>query len=481
MSVRPWLGRLAIPRRITLLALIAYGVTVAALGWLLPPSPRLILAAAEKLSLVGFSPDGHWFATRPRPAGGYPERSTGPIRFWDVATGRQVFTLLDDAEGLFDAKLAAHGQTLAVQQGCELGVLDLKSRAEIGRWTIAPKDCCFPTDFEFAPDGGTLAYTMRDEQCRSWCVRVWDVERREQRFELAGLSGPLVFSPNSEMLLTGVEHLNMRPAAAPGPPALRLWSVRTGKQISSYSDLDPSEATNALVFAPDGTRIAFRDGGGIKIIAPNSAAVPLHLPRALYGWFTHDSTKIITYVVDYPGQGMAFAVWDAETGQFLYDLYSHHYPASGSANVSPDLRWVGYSHTDPTSLQYQFGDAVEKFGRRWQSSWLRNYGWYYTLHVVDVHRRKEVAALPGCDRFLFSPDNGCLATTCENSLRYDDGTVALWDLPPRKPWVRIFGWALLVPLGVLSLAGLRQRWRRPTEGGPGPGGGSGPRCNETLQ
>jgi WD40 repeat protein len=464
MSVRPRLGGLAILRRITLLALTAYGVTAAALWWWLAPRPRLILAASEKLSLVGFSPDGRWLATVPRRAGPHPERSPGPIRFWDVATGEQVFTLLDDAEGLFEAKLAPDGQTLAVQQGCDLVVLDLKSRAEIGRLTVAPKDCCYPTDFEFAPDARTLAYAVRGNQGRYSCVRVWDVPRREQRFQLTGLSGPLVFSPSGELLLTGLEHPNTRPAATPWPPALRLWSTRTGQQISSYSDLDPSWPTGAIVFAPDGARIAFRDAvEGIKLISPVAAAEPLLLPKAMWGCFTPDGARIITLIIDKPGQTgrcMGITVWDAEAGQLLYDVYAlPHTTSCAGFKVSPDGRWAGFSHTTHPSrrVAYHFWDAVETLGQRWQG--LRDHGFYYTLHVFDVEGRKEVAALPGCDRFLFSPDNRCLATTCENSLSYNDGTVALWELPPGKPFGRIFGWALLVALGVIGVAGLWRRWQ----------------------
>src|SRR5262249_54139193 len=56
------------------------------------------------------------------------------------------------------------------------------------------------------------------------------------------------------------------------------------------------------------------------------------------------------------------------------------------------------------------------------------------LHVArlwDVERPQELACFPDCQQALYSPDGKTLATA------HRDGTIRLWDVPPRKPLLAI--------------------------------------------
>jgi hypothetical protein len=75
--------------------------------------------------------------------------------------------------------------------------------------------------------------------------------------------------------------------------------------------------------------------------------------------------------------------------------------------------------------------------------------------LFDGFERREVAALPG-RQACFSPNGRWLATIDA------DGVVRVWELPLRKPWARILGFAAIATL-VCALAYLLIRWpfRRP--------------------
>jgi WD40 repeat protein len=78
------------------------------------------------------------------------------------------------------------------------------------------------------------------------------------------------------------------------------------------------------------------------------------------------------------------------------------------------------------------------------------------------HQRPRAPSFDDCYQALYSPDGKTLATA------HADGTVRLWDVPPRKPVLAIVGTSLVLWLSVLvgiRLWGRLVRWwfrmRRP--------------------
>jgi WD40 repeat protein len=61
----------------------------------------------------------------------------------------------------------------------------------------------------------------------------------------------------------------------------------------------------------------------------------------------------------------------------------------------------------------------------------------------DVERCQELACFPDCQQALYSPDGKTLATA------HTDGTIRLWDLPPRKPVLAILAASLVLWFALL--------------------------------
>ncbi len=126
------------------------------------------------------------------PAQGNP----GPVRLWDVASGRQV------------AQLEGH-------QRCSI-------------------------DVGFSPDGRLLATTGEDGT-----VRLWDVATRAPRAVLRGHTGPVwrvVFSADGKQLASGSDDRT-----------IRFWDARTGDPLEV---IPVGSVVYGLAFSPDGTRLA---------------------------------------------------------------------------------------------------------------------------------------------------------------------------------------------------------------------------------
>jgi WD40 repeat protein len=78
----------------------------------------------------------------------------------------------------------------------------------------------------------------------------------------------------------------------------------------------------------------------------------------------------------------------------------------------------------------------------------------YSTLLYNVHERREIARLPGWHA-RFSPNGRWLATADKT------GRVRIWELPLRRPWLYIVGFASLAAVGcALTLRGTRlvSRW-----------------------
>ena len=83
-----------------------------------------------------------------------------------------------------------------------------------------------------------------------------------------------------------------------------------------------------------------------------------------------------------------------------------------------------------------------------------SYGYDGVARLWDVERCKELACFEDCDQVLYSPDGKTLATA------HRDGTVRLWDVPPRKPMLAILGTSLVLWFALLLSIQLGQQFFR---------------------
>lgn len=182
--------------------LAIFAISAAGLWWLLPAGPRLTLPVGNQAAFAGFLPDGQTVATKTLPQNRMVFGEVGgPVRLWDVKTGRQRRQFADGLkyfDVLFspDSKLAATVNWVDGQ--CE--IWDTANGQQ--RFTVATRRQAGPSFFNspppvaFSADARSLAVPSPD-----WDLQLWDLP-----------SGRL------RMTVPSVRCFALRPTARRSPP-----------------------------------------------------------------------------------------------------------------------------------------------------------------------------------------------------------------------------------------------------------------------
>jgi WD40 repeat protein len=208
----------------------------------------------------------------------------GKLVLWDVRTGKVLQTFKGALTGIYAVALSADGKTVAAS-----GSRGLDLEAPIRLWTVATGAFLGElkghhlrvVSLSFSPDGKSLVSVCSDETVRLWDVpkrkevrrfktpaaaaafspdgktlawaaysgrvHCWDVATKKERlsFRVPEIKvDALAFSPDSELLATAGDH------------AVRLWSVKTGKEVRPYSQ--SGSGLFSVAVSPDGKRLAAR-------------------------------------------------------------------------------------------------------------------------------------------------------------------------------------------------------------------------------
>ena len=152
---------------------------------------------SDQVRSLTFAPDGKTLAS-----GSFD----GTVKLWDLANGRQCFTLRGDEKHrrVYCVAFSPDGKDLAFG----LGATPAGDKGMVVLWNLAARRERIRTPGEssffavaFAPDGRTLASGGGDR-----VVKLWDIETGKERATLVGHEGyieSLAFSPDGRMLITG--------------------------------------------------------------------------------------------------------------------------------------------------------------------------------------------------------------------------------------------------------------------------------------
>jgi WD40 repeat protein len=167
------------------------------------------------------------------------------IHVYDAATGKEVKQLRGHTDEVIGVAISPDGRMVASSgYDCELRLWNL----DTGELIASPGNAVRGQGAAFSPDGKLIATWAQDHM-----VRLWDVKDLKEVRHLEGHREWVragAFSADGRRLLTGTW-----PSDGNGPVArpseLKLWEVRTGKLLRTI-DLLPGANVHGLAISPDG-------------------------------------------------------------------------------------------------------------------------------------------------------------------------------------------------------------------------------------
>jgi WD40 repeat protein len=254
----------------------------------------------EEAWAVAFTPDGRTLIS-----GGDNETGAAPLRAWDVASGRALWSaashdaLVTCVAVAPDGRLGASGsydQTVKLWEpatGRELATL-----ADAGKRVRC---------LAFTPDGRQLAAGGQEG-----LVWLWDTGSRHLQRTLAAHTNyvrAVVFAPDGKHLATAGEDR-----------VVRLWEPATGQEVAHFTD---TTEVLALAYAPDGRTLVWGNRAG-KVKLHDLAS---GMERALH-WGHEAEIRAVAFTPD--GRTLASAgadrmirLWEPITGLGLMTLRGH--------------------------------------------------------------------------------------------------------------------------------------------------------------
>jgi WD40 repeat protein len=370
---------------------------------------------------VTFSPDGKLLAA---------SDADGRIRWWQVATGKQLFSSKEDTSWVWSVAFSPDGELLA--SGCEDRIIRL--------WNVKTGQCVQELQehtnivwaIAFSPAGNLLASGSEDQT-----VKLWDIETGECLDTLEGHTGgicTITFSPDAQFVASGgtdqtirIWHLETRQcvqvleghtnrvfsiAFRPQSDTSSITSHQMGHQLVSSGDdqtarlwqVDSGECLRVLTHSSRIWEIAFSPSGQLLASSSDDQLVRLwdietgkllktlhgHMSRVWSVAFSPDRELLASGSDD---QTIRF--WEVSTGQCLRTFQGHHNWV-WSVAFSADGQWIASGSEDHCIRLWQVatGDCH---------------------HVLSGHTGRVWSV-------ALSPDTQLVASSS------DDQTIKLWDI-----------------------------------------------------
>lgn len=349
------------------------------------------LKSFEHLSAqsIAFSPDGRTLIS-----GGF-----GPIKIWEIASGRELSSIIVSSITLNSIALSPDGTLLAVGDWAKPTTVKLYD-VRTGRlihYLAGHSDEVFCVVFD--PAGTTIASASKDNS-----IKLWDVVSGKELRTLQGHVGPvysIAFSADGKMLASGS-----------GDQTVKIWDTSSGQVMKTIRQ---ELAVSEIAFSPIGSTLASGAGNTIRFWEARSGEELLKLKgyghSLLETAFNSDGSVLVGAGAD------TIKVWDFASSSGLRTI------------ANPPGRYLSYFSISPDGkLLAKGGDSA-------------------SVHLWDLNSGKKLGTLNGHrDSVIqvdFSPDGRILATASF------DKTIKLWDVTSRQE-LRTLHSAFLVDRVVFS-------------------------------
>jgi WD40 repeat protein len=211
----------------------------------------------QTIYAISFSPDGKRLAS---------VGLDGNVRFWDLATGKQVGELRAN----YDTRLASYsadGRLFAWPDYDGLNVLDLETDATTS-YPVGHNSRV--TAAVFSTDPASLICYRYDYGTEPWSAAIVTLVRATNAWEAwpdseSCVSGP-VASPDGTLIATGhkaPKAATSRRSSARHDHVIRVWDVKQRKQVASLGG--HGAQITALAFSPDGKHLAATSGTSVWV------------------------------------------------------------------------------------------------------------------------------------------------------------------------------------------------------------------------
>ena len=279
-------------------------------------------------ALVALTPDGKTLLTKTIPASGIPAKGDGPIRLWDVPTGKQRAAYLSDVL-LYDSSpnvvLSPDGQLLVVicQEGV-LVILELETGTRLAEIRFVEGDTqglLTGLLSLFSPDSQRLVFLSRLKGKEF--INVWDrrtntshilVERRYRN--------PAAITQDSQTLATCSLDDNKHQVPEFNSPLItkiELWDLGTGESQHSYFQ---DGWIFQAVFAPDERLVIITSKSEARLIDQRTGKILKDFPDVRSLAFFPGGRKFLTCGDFSP----TIKCRDLATGTIQLEYRSHEFP-----------------------------------------------------------------------------------------------------------------------------------------------------------
>jgi WD40 repeat protein len=474
------------------------GVVIFLALWRLSPvAPRQTMHGRKEPCLHAVSSASNLLATSE--SADFPHR--GPIHLWDLQTGQRRLSVVGDWAAVRKVEFSPQGKLLTViDQDDHMTLWETATGKEVARFVeFEKKGWTIPLETKFSPDDCFLILQDRHPALQdSDFLIFWNVESKAVRARIEGdLSDLTIAKDGKEMALSRqVERQHIRverwrlddgfPDAGPfqkydviahevaispklytfassrastSPDKgdeIQLWDLATGKEKAKVVYLNPDPSNFHLRFSPNGRFLTVDNPGRFGWIRSTTIGLPLLWDtgaglkevgtglNALHisaddRWLLalSKSHKVELYdtatfqkrgTISVPGDGIFAIAMGQAVSPTVWDLYQFT-PDSTKVLVT---RMDHYEKTNPVTDF--LGEHIPGFKPK---------GLWWVSRLWDVETARQIATFTECGQADCSSDGKTLVTA------HEDGTIKLWDIPPRKPILAILGLSLVLWFALL--------------------------------